>query len=451
MTSRLLWIFLELDHRPKGFAQSWLRDITSLGRSFSFLLDAYRFDRYYYEVIDILRKLLLVGLVLVVKRGTVAQNVVALLLSFAFFSLLAAARPYKLHADNLYRAATEVHVFLVIVAGLVSHANLVDEAIQENFYDWGLFISFVVLVPGALVVTVSAKVRSASNLLADGSLNGSFSRLCSGIASDSDRDILLNYVETIRESLGPLQNVGITCDLDKPIQGAQSATATDTVLCLGRYQATSSAATIICAIKIRPRGIAGLSVEGSLMTSPAAQHPNICQSFAAVEADGLHYLSMQLCETTVQSAVHSNSLQNVLGNTSVASMCRGIAEGLYSLHSLGYIHGNIAPSNVLLVDGIPKLCGFSSSAMVTQPTQVCTVRVGDYRAPELIPSILANDGSVFAEVTHPQSADIYSMGKTFHFAMSGGASFGQIPLDDDQAPGISTTDDLSYEARHLIG
>eukprot|EP01043_Picozoa_sp_COSAG02_P060898 COSAG02_NODE_8058_length_2728_cov_3.738684_2_plen_740_part_00 len=52
-----------------------VRDVTAMGQSFSFLLDAYTFECYYWETLDLLRKLLLVGLVLLVRRGSVAQNV----------------------------------------------------------------------------------------------------------------------------------------------------------------------------------------------------------------------------------------------------------------------------------------------------------------------------------------------------------------------------------------
>ena len=89
-----------------------LRDVTTMGESFSFLLDAFTFQCYYWETLDMLRKLLLVGLVLLVKRGSVAQNVVALVLSLAFFALQISTKPYKLQQDNIYRAATELHVFI---------------------------------------------------------------------------------------------------------------------------------------------------------------------------------------------------------------------------------------------------------------------------------------------------------------------------------------------------
>eukprot|EP01045_Picozoa_sp_COSAG04_P017512 COSAG04_NODE_1553_length_6375_cov_2.448375_3_plen_123_part_00 len=61
----------------------------------------------YWEAIDMLRKLALVGVVLVVDRGSAAQLFVALLLSFLFFALQVRIRPYKIAQDNTFRAATE--------------------------------------------------------------------------------------------------------------------------------------------------------------------------------------------------------------------------------------------------------------------------------------------------------------------------------------------------------
>lgn len=86
-----------------------LRDVSAMGQTFSFIMDAYSFRHYYWESLDLVRKLLLVGLVLLLGRGSVAQIIVALMLSFGFFALHMRTWPYKLYPDNLFRAATEMH------------------------------------------------------------------------------------------------------------------------------------------------------------------------------------------------------------------------------------------------------------------------------------------------------------------------------------------------------
>ena len=175
-----------------------LRDVTAMGADFAFLMDAYTFRHYYWESLDLIRKLMLVGLVLVVGRGSVAQNAVALLLSFCFFALQTSTQPYKLYQDNLFRCATEAHVFLVIVAAFIFRSDLSTEKVQGNFYDWALVISFIVLVPGAFIVTVVSKVWSARKTLSDDTSRGSFNRLRFGLGSDEDRIKIAAYVELLR-------------------------------------------------------------------------------------------------------------------------------------------------------------------------------------------------------------------------------------------------------------
>ena len=73
----------------------------------------------YWEALDMIRKLFLVGLILLVGRGSIAQLTCALLLSFGFFALQVKISPYKIAQDNTFRSATEFHVFIVIVCALV--------------------------------------------------------------------------------------------------------------------------------------------------------------------------------------------------------------------------------------------------------------------------------------------------------------------------------------------
>ena len=101
----------------------------------------------------------------------------------------------------MFRAATEVHVFLVIAAGLALRADLSNEVVTAAWYDWGLFISFLVLVPGMFVCTVASKVWSSGTTMSEDSLTGSFSRLRFGLASDSDRAQLSAHVNVLRREV----------------------------------------------------------------------------------------------------------------------------------------------------------------------------------------------------------------------------------------------------------
>ena len=81
-------------------AEFVLRDL-STSRSVSILLDAYSFRHYYMEPLEMLRKLMLVGLT--VLAGTLSQLVMGILTSFGFFALLLNQWPYRLAQDNYLR------------------------------------------------------------------------------------------------------------------------------------------------------------------------------------------------------------------------------------------------------------------------------------------------------------------------------------------------------------
>ena len=63
-----------------------------------------------WETLDMLRKLALVGLVILVGRGSVAQIAAGTLLSFGFLALHVKVWPLKNTEDNMLRACSEIHV-----------------------------------------------------------------------------------------------------------------------------------------------------------------------------------------------------------------------------------------------------------------------------------------------------------------------------------------------------
>ena len=91
---------------------------------------------------------------------------VAILLSFGFFALQMKTWPYKVNTDNLFRAATELHVFLVITTALVLKNDLTWEPVTTDAYDYVLFGSFLILVPGAFVVAIVSKLLHIRKVLA---------------------------------------------------------------------------------------------------------------------------------------------------------------------------------------------------------------------------------------------------------------------------------------------
>jgi hypothetical protein len=67
---------------------------------------------FWYEPLDMLRKLALSGLLQFVKRGTAAQVLVGCVLAFSSFGLQLRLVPYREHGSNTLKATVDAQIFL---------------------------------------------------------------------------------------------------------------------------------------------------------------------------------------------------------------------------------------------------------------------------------------------------------------------------------------------------
>ncbi len=111
---------------------------------------------------DMLRKLSLVGFVVLVGRGSVAQVAFGNMLSFAFFAAHMYCFPMKTKWDNWLRAAAEIHVFWTITIAFVVRNDLSHELLDEDAWGIILVASLVICVPVSYLVTITGKLREIS-------------------------------------------------------------------------------------------------------------------------------------------------------------------------------------------------------------------------------------------------------------------------------------------------
>ena len=136
-----------------------IRDCNT-GREYSFLVNTFKPQYYYWEGIDMLRKLLLVGMLVITGRGSIAQLFLALVISFVSFALQVRVTSFRHPEDNVLKAAVEVHIFLLVAVALVLkglRSEAGGERVPEEFCDVVLIASFVVGVPCAFLWAVSRK------------------------------------------------------------------------------------------------------------------------------------------------------------------------------------------------------------------------------------------------------------------------------------------------------
>lgn len=148
------------------------------------------------------------------------------------------------------------------------------------------------------------------------------------------------------------------------------------------------------------------------------RHPNICPVYEVGEVDGIQFLVMAYIKGKPLSSLLTLG-QRAPGKRA-ALLVRKLALAMHEAHSLGILHRDLCPSNIMLDDrGEPVILDFGIARQLgpeqSRLTQAGTV-LGTpvYQAPELL-----LDGSTEAT----KSTDVYSLGVILYELLSGRPPF----------------------------
>jgi eukaryotic-like serine/threonine-protein kinase len=159
--------------------------------------------------------------------------------------------------------------------------------------------------------------------------------------------------------------------------------------------------------------------------SARLHHPNMVRAMDVDQEDNLHYLVMDFVDGTDLQAVVSRT--GPLPYRTAADYTRQAAEGLAYAHQMGLIHRDIKPAN-LLVDklGVVKILDMGL-ARFTDETQGSLTREYDQKMIGTV-DYLAPEQAIDSHKVDLR-VDIYSLGCTLYFMLTGDAPFpqGTIP------------------------
>lgn len=151
----------------------------------------------------------------------------------------------------------------------------------------------------------------------------------------------------------------------------------------------------------------------------ALDHPNIVRAYDIDQHDKLHFLVMEY--------VDGNSLQDIIARHGPMDPIRAAhyiaqaAVGLQHAHELGMVHRDVKPGNVLLdrtgvikvLDmGLARFFNKQQDSVTEKYDDKCVLGTADYLAPEQAMSS-----------TVDIRADIYSLGGTFYYMLTGQTPF----------------------------
>jgi serine/threonine protein kinase len=180
----------------------------------------------------------------------------------------------------------------------------------------------------------------------------------------------------------------------------------------------------IVALKILPNRVRGGSdavnrFRREMRAVGTLNHPNIVQAFDAGEANGVHYIAMELV-----SGIDLHRLVTEGGRLSVSNACSVVfqmATALAAAHDAGMVHRDVKPSNMMIANGQVKLLDLGLARLVeveAGPDELTSFSrifgTPDFMAPEQWDNAHAVDHRV----------DLYALGCTLFYLLTGRPPYG---------------------------
>jgi serine/threonine-protein kinase len=193
------------------------------------------------------------------------------------------------------------------------------------------------------------------------------------------------------------------------------------------YKAHQESLDRIVAIKILPRRLSQNAeyVQRFYAEGRAAaklNHPNIVQAIDVVESNGRHFFIMEYAEgRTLHDDLEGGKVYSEAQAVNIATQ---VARALEHAHSMGIIHRDVKPKNIILTPtGLAKLADMGLARLASDDEADLSERGKAFGTPYYIsPEQIRGQGNIDFR------ADIYSLGATFYHMLTG-----QVPYEGETA------------------
>jgi serine/threonine protein kinase len=188
------------------------------------------------------------------------------------------------------------------------------------------------------------------------------------------------------------------------------------------YKARQLSLDRIVAIKVLPKRFTENKeyVERFYKEGKAAaklNHANIVQAIDVGEAGGYHYFVMEYVEG--KTLYDDLSAGKVYGELEAINVIIQVAEALKHAHSVGLIHRDVKPKNIMInKEGIVKLADMGLARQTTDFEAAKMEKGKAYGTPYYI-----SPEQIRGEIDVDERADIYGLGATFYHLVTGRVPF----------------------------
>lgn len=173
-------------------------------------------------------------------------------------------------------------------------------------------------------------------------------------------------------------------------------------------------------------------------------HPNVVKVLDAGRAEETFFLAMELVEGR---NLYELTVARSLGTRLAVSVVRQIAGALGALRAEGIMHRDIKPENVLVTpEGVAKLSDFGIARDLQNENRLTEPGVGFGSLAYVSPEQMVGNGD--------HRADIYSLGSTLFFSVTGRDPFPankspEVTLSDKTRPAPRANDYNPHISTHL--
>jgi hypothetical protein len=129
---------------------------------YAFLVADYKPAYFYWEILEMLRKVILTGLLIFLSRGSMVQVIVAIVVTFGFMIATARNMPYENDNANRFKLATESALILTLIFTMLLKADLSTEDIDP--FSIGIVMLAVNTVVPAVTLFISTAVDVRNEL-----------------------------------------------------------------------------------------------------------------------------------------------------------------------------------------------------------------------------------------------------------------------------------------------
>jgi TolB-like protein len=229
------------------------------------------------------------------------------------------------------------------------------------------------------------------------------------------------------------------------------------------YLATDTKLGRDVALKVLPAGVARdpdrlTRFQREAKALAALDHPNIVTVFSVEEADGVHFLTMQLVEGEPLERLipeHGLPIERVVG------IATALGDALAAAHEKGIIHRDLKPANIMIApDGRVKVLdfGLAKELRAGGPAAATLTAVGHTHAGVVMgtPAYMSPEQVAGRPVDH--RTDLFSLGVLLYEAVSGrlpftgdsSAELASAILRDTPRPLSEISTDLTPELAGII-